>query len=97
MQLAIYQKALKITPSICYINEAEAVLFTPFNCEELKAENLAKCVEEMRQKALVRQNLLKLSDDPKVLASIVDPEWDHPYQWKLEDEYLQKARELWQF
>ena len=41
----------------------------------------------MRQKALVRQNLLKLSDDPKY-SSIVDPEWDHPYQWKLEDEYL---------
>ena len=68
-----------------------------FNCDELKADNLAKCLEEMRQKALVRQNLLKFSDDPKVLASIVDPDWDHAYQWKLDDEYLQKARKLWEF
>jgi hypothetical protein len=97
MQSAIYHHALKITPSICYINEAEAVLFTPFNCDELKADNLTKCLEEMRQKALVRQNLLKVSDDPKVLASIVDPDWDHPYQWKLDNEYLQKARKLWEF
>jgi len=40
---------------------------------------------------------LRFSDDPKVLASIVDPDWDHAYQWKLEDEYLQKARKLWEF
>ena len=77
MQSAIYQKALNITPSICYITEAEAVLYTPFNCDELKAENLNKCLDEMRQKALVRQNLLKFSDDPKVLASIIDPDGDH--------------------
>jgi len=51
----------------------------------------------MRQKALVRQNLLKFSDDPKVLASIIDPDWDHVYQWKLEDEFLEKAKKLWEF
>ena len=97
MQSAIYQKALKITPSICYITESEAVLYTPFNCDELKAENLDKCLKEMRQKALIRQNLLKFSDDPKVLASIVDPDWDHVYQWKLEDKFLTEARKLWEF
>ena len=79
------------------INLDQKIVFAFFNCDELKADNLAKCLEEMRQKALVRQNLLRFSDDPKVLASIVDPDWDHAYQWKLEDEYLQKARKLWEF
>ena len=95
-QAAIYQKALGITPSVAYIAEHDAVLFTPFNCEALSGESMAACLEDMRQKALIRQNLLRVSNDPKVLASITDPDWQHAYQWKMEPEFYRKAKELWQ-
>ena len=101
LQSALYHKALKVTPSICYVNEAEAVLFTPFNCDELKADKLEQYVEEMRNKAIIRQNLLKFSDQPKELARIIDPEFikdGRPnYYWDIGEEYLEEARKLWQF
>lgn len=94
-QAAIYQHALGVSPSIMYIAEHDAVLFNAYNCEELKADGMAYALNETRQKALIRQNLLKVSTDPKVLASITDPDWSHNYQWKIKDEYLQQARALW--
>lgn len=94
-QAAIYHHALQVTPSICYVTDHDAVMYTPFNCDELKADALADAVEDMRQKALIRQNLLRVSTDPKVLASFTDPDWSHMYQWKIEDEYLEKAKKLW--
>lgn len=101
LQSALYHKALKVTPSICYVNEAEAVLFTPFNCDELKADKLEGYVEEMRSKALIRQNLLKFSDQPKELARIIEPEFIRDgrpnYYWDIGKEYLEEARKLWQF
>ena len=94
-QAAIYQKALNVTPSICYIAEHDCQMFTPFNCDELKADSIADALEDIRQKALIRQNLLRVSNDPKVLASITDPDWKHAFQWRMEPEFLRKAKELW--
>ena len=50
----------------------------------------------MRQRAILRQNLLNISTDPKALASIIDPDWRHLYQWKIKDEFLNRAKALWQ-
>jgi len=95
IQCAIYQHALQVTPAVMYIAEHEAVLYTPFNCDDLKADRLADALEDARQRALIRQNLLKVSNDPKVLAKIIDPDWKHMYQWKMQPEILREARELW--
>lgn len=95
MQSAIYWYALKITPSICYIGVDDAVLFTPFNCDELKADNLKQALSEMHRRALMRQNLLQISADPKVLAGLIEPDWQHPYQWNIGTENYRKAKELW--
>lgn len=94
-QAAIYWHALRITPSIMYIAEHDAVLFNAYNCEELQADGINHALNEMRQKALIRQNLLTVSRDPKVLASITDPDWSHMYQWKMKDEWLERAKALW--
>lgn len=94
-QASIYWLATKVTPSICYIAEHDAVLFTAFNCEELQADGIQYALDEMRQKAIIRQNLLKVSNDAKVLASITDPDWSHMYQWKMKPEWLTKAKNLW--
>ena len=95
-QAAIYWHALRVTPSIIYIAEHDAVIFNAYNCEDLQADGINHALNEMRQKALIRQNLLRVSNDPKVLASITDPDWGHMYQWKIKDEWLGKAKELWQ-
>lgn len=96
IQTSIYYHALKTTPSICYISADDAVLFTPFNCDELKHDAMMHYLDEARQRALLRQNLVCLSDDVKFLASITDPDWQHNYQWKLQPEYLRKAKQLWE-
>ena len=94
-QAAIYWHALRVTPSIIYIAEHDAVIFNAYNCEELQADGIAYALNEMRQRALIRQNLLRVSTDPKVLASITDPDWGHMYQWKIKEEWLERAKELW--
>ena len=47
----------------------------------------------MRRKALIRQNLLKISTDAKVLAGLVEPEFDHPFYWN--HQFKEEAKELW--
>ena len=94
-QSAIYWHALRVTPSIIYIAEHDAVIFNAYNCQELQADGIAYALNEMRQKALIRQNLLNVSADPKVLASIIDPDWGHMYQWKMKEEWLERAKDLW--
>lgn len=91
-QVAIYHKATGLIPTIAYVAEHDAVLFTPDNCDELKPASLAHHLNEMYGKALRWQNLLKISTDPKVLAGIVEPDFTSFY-W--DEETMQEARELW--
>lgn len=93
-QVAIYWKATGLTPHIAYVAAHDAVLFSPDNCDELSHEYLEYCLEDIRGKAMRRQNLLKLSTDPKVLAGLVDPDFNHPFYW--DEETIREARELWQ-
>ena len=91
-QTAIYKEATGLVPTIAYVAEHDAVLFTPDNCDELKPAGLAHYLEEIRCKAMRWQNLLKISTDPKVLAGIVEPDFTSFY-W--DEETMQEARELW--
>lgn len=95
-QSAIYNLAVGGDSVIAYAAEHDAVIFTADNCDELKPSGLAEALEEMRQRALLRQNLLTISTDPKQLTTIIDPDWRHMYQWKIKDEFLARAKELWQ-
>jgi hypothetical protein len=95
-QVAIYARATGMIPTICYIAPHDTKYFTPLNCDSLKAEGLDRAISQMRQRALIRQNLTKISQDAKVLASITDPDWGHQYQWNMESEWKKKAEQLWQ-
>ena len=95
-QSAIYNAATGGECLLAYAAEHDAVIFDQTTCDALKPSGLAEALEDMRQRALLRQNLLHISTDAKVLASITDPDWRHMYQWKIKDEYLSKARALWQ-
>lgn len=92
-QVAIYHEATRLVPHICYVAAHGAVLFSPDNCDELKPEYLSYCLEEMRLRALRRQNLLHISTDPKVLAGLIDPDFEHPFYW--DEEFKEEAKELW--
>lgn len=92
-QVAIYQLATGLTPNIAYVSATDAVLFSPDNCEELQDDYMAFCVEEMRGRAMRRQNLMKVSEDPKVLAGLLDPDFQHPFYW--DEEFIEEAKELW--
>ena len=92
-QVSIYQKATGLEPNLAYVSATGSVLFTPDNCEELQPQYMAYCLEEMRGRAIRRQNLLRVSDDPKVLAGLVDPDFQHPFYW--DEEFKEEAKELW--
>jgi len=92
-QVAVYQKATGLEPHLAYVSATGSTLFTPDNCEELQPEYLAFCLEEMRGRAIRRQNLMKVSDDPKVLAGLLDPDFQHPFYW--DEEHKEEAKELW--
>lgn len=94
-QAAIYECATGVTPAILYTAEHEAKIFTPFNCEELHRSNLDKALFEVRQAALIKQNLIKLSDDVRKLATIVDPDWSHNFVWS-DPQQRKEAEKLWE-
>ena len=96
MQAALYAYATKLTPSICYVSAEGSHIFTPLNCETLQTGHLDRALEDLRQKVLIKQNLLSISSDSKVLASITDPDWQHNYQWDIEPELFLEAKRLWQ-
>ena len=93
MQAAVYWKATGAIPSIAYITAEDGIRFDPFNCDLLKESGLEFAIEEVRRKALIRQNLLKISTDAKVLAGLVEPEFDHPFYWN--HQFKEEAKELW--
>ena len=93
-QVAIYAHATGLTPHIAYVSATDAMLFSPDNCDQLQPEYLAYCLEERRRTAVRRERLLSISKDPKVLAGIIEPDFNHPFLW--DDETKDEARALWQ-
>ena len=93
MQAAVYWKATDTEPNIAYITAEDGIIFDASNCDLLKKDGLEFALEEARRKALIRQNLLKISTDPKVLAGLVEPEFDHPFYWN--HQFKEEAKELW--
>ena len=93
-QVAFYYAASGKLPSIVYISANDYVIFISENCEELSVPNLQRGMEQLLMGAIVRQNLLKISNDPAVLAWYVQPDWND-FRWNIGDEFLEEAKELW--
>ena len=92
LQAAIYYKATGAEPHIVYVSAEGGTIFSPENCEKLSDAYLSYALEEVRRKCILRQNLLAVSDDPKVLAGLLEPDFGSFY-W--DDENLKEAKELW--
>ena len=92
LQAAIYYKATGAEPHIVYVSAQGGTIFSPENCEKLSDDYLSYALEEVRRKCILRQNLLAISDDPKILASLLEPDFGSFY-W--DDQNLKRAKELW--
>tara|TARA_Y100000114_G_scaffold104897_1_gene98137 strand:- start:4623 stop:5459 length:837 start_codon:yes stop_codon:yes gene_type:complete len=92
-QVAIYQAATHVNPSIIYVSHNDCVRFDKTNCEAFHQSNLDDAVEKMRQRALKRQKLIAVSNDPYVLGGILEADFDHPFYWDDEDN-IELAKEI---
>jgi len=93
-QVAFYYAASGKMPSIVYISANDYVIFNQDNCEELTVPALQRAMEQLLMNAIVRQNLLKISNDPDVLVWYMQPDWTD-FRWNIGDDFLSEAKELW--
>ena len=91
-QAAIYNLATGAEPNIVYVSSTDGIIFTPQNCEQLSDNYLSYAIDEVRRKCILRQNLLAISDDPKTLAGILEPDFGSFY-WA--NEQIEEAKKLW--
>lgn len=92
LQAAIYNKATGAEPNIVYVSAHDSIIYSPENCEKLSDEYLSYAIQEIREKAIRLQNLIAISNDPKVLAGLLEPDFGS-FFWA--DEFMTEARELW--
>jgi len=94
-QLSVYWAATGKPPHIIYISTEGFITFTPENCDLLTVDSLSHHFNQILHNAVVWENLLSISTDPKVLANFIQPAWDD-YRWRLfmPKNYLQQAKEL---
>jgi len=93
LQAAVYWKATGATPNIAYVSSDDGVIYNPDNCDKMSDDVLNFAIEEIRRKAITRQNLLAVSTDPKVLAGLMEPDFNHPFYWG--HQFVNDAKELW--
>lgn len=93
LQAAVYWKATGATPNIAYVSSDDGVIYNPDNCDKMSEDVLNFAIDEMRRKAITRQNLLAVSTDPKVLAGLMEPDFNHPFYWG--HQFVNDAKELW--
>jgi len=94
-QVATYSNAAEKPPILIVANAFEYTVFDDMNTEFLRKKQLKHAFETMRLSARARQNLLKISDDPKVLANFVPLNLMH-FVWKeLDEEVLREIMNIW--
>lgn len=106
-QVAFYWKATGLEPILIYHTgmpvkdkktkeiKNEYKIFSKENCEQLTPAAMEEYLEHCRAVLTVRQNLLKISSDPKVLAQHVQPDFNSFYWNDLNEEQLKEAKALW--
>jgi len=94
-QVATYSNAAEKPPILIVANAFEYTVFDDMNTEFMRKKQLKHAFETMRLSARARQNLLKISDDPKVLANFVPLNLMH-FVWKeLDEEVLREIMDIW--
>ena len=95
-QVATYSYACKKLPIVINANAFDYTIFDSNNCEYLQKKPLKMAFETMRLSARARQNLLKISTDPRVLAEhIPPPNFSHYVYNDFNNETLQEIKQIW--
>jgi len=97
-QVAFYWKATGKEPHLIYHTgnfEGDYAIFNKDNCEQMTPEYFEHSLEHYRQVQTVRQNLLQISTDPKVLAQYIQPDFSSFYWNDIRGTELEEARNLW--
>tara|TARA_R110001606_G_scaffold373410_1_gene530768 strand:- start:632 stop:1489 length:858 start_codon:yes stop_codon:yes gene_type:complete len=94
-QVSLYWAATGRKPVLIYITTEGSVTFSEENCDLMTTSALSRSFNQLLHNAVVWQNLLSISTDPKVLAMFVQPAWED-YRWRLfmPRDYLSEAEEL---
>jgi len=94
-QVATYANGAKKPVHIIVADAFGYTIFNADNCEMLIDKNLKSAFETMRISARARQNLLKISTDPKVLARFIIPNFSHFVWSDIDDETLIEIKQIW--
>ena len=97
LQVDFYYSVFKVPVYLCYINEESYKVFHADNCESLKPENIERRIPRIIQRCKIRQNLMRLGTDPKVIKDYIQPQFDH-YFWhnELDPDYKLNAMRFWE-
>ena len=94
-QVATYTNAAQKPPKLVIANAFEYTIFDEHNTEFLRQKQLKQAFETMRISARARQNLLKISDDPRVFAMYAPLNLMH-YVWNdFDEEVLKEIMGIW--
>ncbi len=93
-QVSLYSACTGKPPILVYVTYRGWEVFTQENCELLSDQNLDNHLHKLVHAAIVRQNLLKISNDPKVLAGYIQPDFTN-FRWNIGEEFLAEAKEIW--
>ena len=96
LQTDFYHYATGLPIYICYINEETFKVFHAGNYDLLKPEAIMSRLPNFIQRCKVRQNLLSISNDAKVIKDYIQPDFEN-FKWKneLNPDYLINAMNYW--
>ena len=104
VQCAVYAAHydFKVPVYLLYATDAGYSIFDSINCKHLTVEGMKKNLQIMNRTFMRREKILSQFQDltrEEIIenaASMIDPNFDHPYAFNgLPDELLQQAKELW--
>ena len=94
-QVSFYSKATGKEPIIIYANDIGHRVFDKNNCNKMTPSFMEHYIEFLRINQKVRQNFLKISTNPRVLAQYIQPDFS-AYQWNdLDEDQFEEAVGLW--
>lgn len=94
-QMAIYAHAENMLGDMLYVNAKESRFFEHDCYQELQWDRLKQEIESIKDKAMVRQTLLQMSDDPLKIIKLVPPEYDHMFFKNIEPQYKQMIYDIY--
>jgi len=103
IQVSFYAAAYnyEVPIKLLYVSEQDFAIFDETNCPWLTAEGLKKNfkyilnVAKRRERLFTRYQDLSVDEIKKNLIEDVDPQFDHPFQWNIGQEFVEQAKRLW--